>query len=496
MRKTKIISLLASCFLLLCADCQSQGDRQPAVAGSFYPARREELLAALKQLFTDAAPSKEIKNIIAVISPHAGYVFSGEVAASAFNQIDPEKEYENVFILGSSHYISFDGASIYSQGNFITPLGAVKVNTVLAGQLTQKNSVFSNRTDAHAREHSLEVQLPFLQYRLKKDFQIVPIILGTQSPETCRRIAAALQPFLNTKNLFVISTDFSHYPSYADAKNIDKATAAVILDNSPEKLIRSMVSIEQKGFANLATCLCGWTSVLTLLYMTERNADAEFTHIQYRNSGDIEYGEKSRVVGYNAIAVSLKDKKESIEFKLTDKDKKDLLSIARTSIERFVKNRKKLEIEEKTIPSILKTPCGAFVTLKKDGNLRGCIGRFDASEPLYKVVQEMAIASSTQDYRFSPVESNEIPELEIEISVLTPMRRISSLDEIELGKHGIYIKKGNRSGTFLPQVATETGWTKEEYLGHCAQDKAGIGWNGWKDAELYVYEALVFVEEK
>jgi hypothetical protein len=499
MHKTKNFTILAACFLIVCADCQSQGDRsdrQPAVAGSFYPARREELLAALKQLFTDAAPSKEIKNIIAVISPHAGYVFSGEVAASAFNQIDPEKKYENVFILGSSHYISFDGASIYSQGNFITPLGAVKVNTVIAGQLLQNDSVFSTRTDAHAREHSLEVQLPFLQYRLKKDFQIVPIILGTQSPETCRRIAAALQPFLNTKNLFVISTDFSHYPSYADAKNIDKATAAVILGNSPEKLIRSMASIEQKGFANLATCLCGWTSVLTLLYMTERNADAEFTHIQYRNSGDIEYGEKSRVVGYNAIAVSLKDKKESIEFKLTDKDKKDLLSIARTSIERFVKNRKKLEIEEKTIPSILKTPCGAFVTLKKDGNLRGCIGRFDASEPLYKVVQEMAIASSTQDYRFSPVESNEIPELEIEISVLTPMRRISSLDEIELGKHGIYIKKGNRSGTFLPQVATETGWTKEEYLGHCAQDKAGIGWNGWKDAELYVYEALVFVEEK
>jgi hypothetical protein len=173
MHKTKNFTILAACFLIVCADCQSQGDRsdrQPAVAGSFYPARREELLAALKQLFTDAAPSKEIKNIIAVISPHAGYVFSGEVAASAFNQIDPEKKYENVFILGSSHYISFDGASIYSQGNFITPLGAVKVNTVLAGQLLQNDSVFSNRTDAHAREHSLEVQLPFLQYRLKKGF--------------------------------------------------------------------------------------------------------------------------------------------------------------------------------------------------------------------------------------------------------------------------------------------------------------------------------------
>ena len=499
MRKIKFITILAACFLIVGTDCQSQGDRidrQPAVAGSFYPAGQEELLSTLKQLFTDAVPSKEIKNIIAIISPHAGYVFSGEVAASAFNQIDPTKLYENIFILGSSHYISFDGAAIYSRGNFITPLGTVKVNTVLADQLLQNNSVFSNRTDAHAREHSLEVQLPFLQYRLKKEFKIVPIILGTQSPETCRRIAAALQPFLNSKNLFVISTDFSHYPSYADAKNIDNATADAILRNSPETLIHSMAGSEQKGYANLATCLCGWTSVLTLLSMTEGNADVEFTRIQYRNSGDTENGEKSRVVGYNAIAVSLKEKKEPTEFRLTDKDKKNLLTIARITIERFVKNHKNPEIEEKTIPTILKTHCGAFVTLKKNGSLRGCIGRFDVSEPLYKVVQEMAIASATQDSRFLPVELDEIPGLEIEISVLTPMRRIDSIDEIELGKHGIYIKKGNRSGTFLPQVAIETGWTKEEFLGRCAQDKAGIGWDEWKDAEVYVYEALVFGEEK
>jgi MEMO1 family protein len=499
MHKTKTFTILASCFLLLFADCQSQGehiDRQPAVAGSFYPVRPEELDATLKQLFANAVPSKEIQNVIAVISPHAGYVFSGEVAASAFNQIDPAKEYENVFILGSSHHISFEGASIYSQGNFIMPLGKVKVNTELADKLIKNNNIFSNRTDAHAREHSLEVQLPFLQYRLKRDFKIVPIVIGTQSPETCRRIAEALRPYLNTKNLFVISTDFSHYPSYADAKKVDKATADAILTNSPENLVRTMASYEQKGISNLATCLCGWTSVLTLLYMTEKNADVAFTHIQYKNSGDTEYGEKNRVVGYNAISISLKEKNGRTEFKLSDKDKTDLLVIARNTVEHYVKNRSKSEIDEKKLSSILKTNCGAFVTLKKHGDLRGCIGRFDASEPLYKVVQEMAIASSTQDYRFSPVESNEISELVIEISVLTPMRRIGSIDEIELGKHGIYIRKGYRSGTFLPQVAAETGWTKEEFLGHCAQDKAGIGWNGWKDAELFVYEALVFGEEK
>ena len=499
MLKTKTLTILASCFLLLCADCRSQGervDRQPAVAGSFYPAKQEELDAMLKQLFKNAVPSKNIQNTLAIICPHAGYVFSGEVAASAFNQIDPEKTYENIFVIGSSHHIAFEGASIYSQGNFITPLGTVKVNTELADRLIKKSTVFSNRTDAHDREHCLEVQLPFLQYRLKKDFKIIPIVLGTQSPETCRRIAGELRPYLNAKNLFVISTDFSHYPSYDDAKIVDKATVDAILTNSPENLIRSMAGYEQKGISNLATCLCGWTSVLTALYMTEGNSEMKFTHIQYKNSGDTEYGEKNRVVGYNAIAISMKGKKERTEFTLTEKDKKDLLAIARNTVEQYVKKSTKPDIEEKKLSPIVKTNCGAFVTLKKHGSLRGCIGRFDASEPLYKVVQEMAIASSTQDYRFSPVEPAEIPELEIEISVLTPMRRISTIDEVELGRHGIYIKKGNRSGTFLPQVAAETGWTKEEFLGHCAQDKAGIGWDGWKDAELFVYEALVFGENQ
>jgi AmmeMemoRadiSam system protein A len=136
------------------------------------------------------------------------------------------------------------------------------------------------------------------------------------------------------------------------------------------------------------------------------------------------------------------------------------------------------------------------VTLRKDGQLRGCIGRFEATEALYLIVRDMAISASTQDYRFPAVTPEEIDDLEIEISVLTPMRKISSIDEIQLGQHGIYIKKGYSSGTFLPQVATETGWTKEEFLGHCARDKAHIGWDGWKDAEIFVYEAYVFSESE
>lgn len=505
MKSHKIFTVLFIIVLVIGSKCQTQTkstDRQPAVAGQFYPANSDELKSELKQLFSNSIQSKQIKDVVAIIVPHAGYVFSGEVAASGFNQIDTKKEYDNIFIIGSSHHIAFEGASIYSQGNYITPLGTVKVNTELAEQLIKKNKLFSNRIDAHLKEHSLEVQLPFLQYIMKKNFKIVPIVLGTQSPETCKRIAESLRPYLNKNNLFVISTDFSHYPSYDDAHKVDKATADAILTNSPQRFLKTINEYERKGIRNLYTCICGWTSVLTLLYMTEHNLDFEFTHIQYKNSGDVDIGDKNRVVGYHAIAVSIKqqapsigEKEEKTEFKLNDKDRKDLLKIARNTIMEFLQNRRILEVDESKLTATVKVHCGAFVTLKKHGELRGCIGRFDANEPLYKVVQQMAIASATEDYRFQPVEQKELSDIDIEISVLTPMRKIKTIDEIQMGKHGIYIRKGNRGGTFLPQVATETGWTKEEFLGHCAQDKAGIGWNGWKDAEIYIYEALVFGEK-
>lgn len=495
-------------FILAVAGCQAQTtppvDRQPAVAGQFYPGTRDELSSTLAGLFAQAPPPKHIDNVVAIIAPHAGYVFSGSTAASSFNQIDPDKNYDNIFVIGSSHYVAFDGASIYRKGNFITPLGTVKVNRKLADELIAKNPIFNDRDDAHEKEHCVEVQIPFLQYRMKKDFQIVPIVIGAQDPEICGKIAEALRPYFTTKNLFVISTDFSHYPSYDDALSVDKITADAIRTNSVDNLIAALRANAGKNVPNLATSLCGWTSVLTLLYITQHDADFAFTQIRYKNSGDSPAGDKTRVVGYNAITVSLKNGKEerntvapdtsSSGFNLTDGDKTTLLSIARRTINQYVNKREVLEIDPSALSGNVTQPCGAFVTLNKNGDLRGCIGRFDATEPLYKVVREMAIAASTEDTRFLPVESAEIPKLHIEISVLTPMRKISSIDEFQMGKQGIYIKKGIRSGTFLPQVAKETGWSKEEFLGHCAQDKAGIGWDGWRDAELYVYEALVFGE--
>lgn len=182
------------------------------------------------------------------------------------------------------------------------------------------------------------------------------------------------------------------------------------------------------------------------------------------------------------------------QFKLTIEEKEKLLKIARNTLNYYLSTGKILKINESELTCAMKSSCGSFVTLHKDGALRGCIGRFVADEPLYALVQKMAIAAATEDSRFSVVVKNEIDKIDLEISVLTPLQKITSIDEIEMGRHGIYIKKGFASGTFLPQVAIETGWNKEELLGFCARDKAGIGWTGWRNADIYIYEALVFGE--
>lgn len=487
---------IISCRSQVKDNTQMKIDRQPAVAGSFYPSDRKELIKMLEGFFNET-PQVLSQQPLAVIVPHAGYVFSGGVAAAAFKQIDRNRKFKHVFIIGSSHTMYFDGASVYSQGDFITPLGKVTIDT-LVGSLHSKYSFISNDVEPHAKEHSLEVQLPFLQYWLKNPFSIVPIIIGGESQSNCSNLADALAPYFNEDNLFVISTDFSHYPSSADAIKSDNTMADAILSNSSQTFMKSKLIDESKGTPNLVTAMCGWTSVLTLLDITESRNDITYKKILYKNSGDSpEYGDKSRVVGYNAICAIKTDKKvDKSQFNLNEEEKVELLKIARKTISEYLLSKNASIIDEKKLPANLLVPAGAFVTLKEKGQLRGCIGNFNPEKSLYKVVQSMAIASATEDYRFSPVISSEVSSLEIEISVLTPLKKIKSVDEIVLGKHGIYIKKGGRSGTFLPQVATGTGWNLEEFLGHCAQDKASIGWNGWKDADIYTYEAIVFEEKE
>ncbi len=477
-------------------ELSKQIDRQPAVAGTFYPASSQSLLAALKEAFAKAEPKKTSGNVIAIVCPHAGYVFSAKVAASAFHQIDTTKTYDHIFVIGSSHRALYKGASIYTAGDFITPLGRIKTDP-LGNELVKNNKIFTDNVSPHGEEHAIEVQLPFLQYLFHDKLSIVPILLGTQTPEECKKIGEALKPYFNEKNLFIFSTDFTHYPDYETARKVDAFMADAVISNKPEQLIEAVRDVENRNTPNLLTGMCGWPAVLSLMYMTSTEPSVTIKKVDYQNSGDSEYGDKLKVVGYVALAIEEPKKAEDeIGFALTDKEKQGLLVLARNTIIEYIRNKQILQIDPEEITGVLKQPCGAFVTLQAKGELRGCIGSFSANKPLYQTIQEMAISSATKDYRFNPVTADEINSLEIEISVLTPMRKISSINEIIIGKHGIYIKKDSKAGTLLPQVATDQGWTREEFLGYCARDKAGLGWNGWKDADIFVYEALVFSEKE
>ncbi|MGD2033478.1 MAG: AmmeMemoRadiSam system protein B [Bacteroidales bacterium] len=474
---------------------ETRSDRQPAVAGQFYPGNREDLTNMLRRFFSDPSPV-DAKDPLAIIVPHAGYVFSGNTASMAYGQLDRNRKFNHIFLIGSSHTMHFNGASVYARGNFITPLGTVVTDT-LAQWLADRYDFISTDPEPHVSEHSLEVQLPFLQYWLNKDFTIVPVIIGGQSESNCRKLAAALGPFFKPENLFVISTDFSHYPSYEDAIESDRKMAGAILTNSAKEFLKAKQKTENAGTKSLVTAMCGWTSVLTLLNITENHPEIEYRKIGYSNSGDTDHGDKQRVVGYFALAAVNRDAEASApDFFLNDKEKTALLKIARHTLDTYLKERSFPTPDPGSLTDHLLTHAGAFVTLKKNHLLRGCIGNFGPDKPLYTTVQEMAVAAAMNDPRFPPVSNHELADLEIEISVLTPLRKITTPDEIIMGKHGIYIRKGNRSGTFLPQVATETGWSKEEFLGHCSRDKAHLGWEGWKTAELYVYEALVFSEHE
>ena len=472
-------------------------NRKAKVAGQFYTNDPKQLRTQLEGFFYNAVKRGDEGTLKALIAPHAGYVFSGQVAASAYNQIPKDARYDNIFILAPSHRVQLEGASIYSKGHYETPLGEVKVNRKLAEELIQNNSFFQFKEQAHEQEHSLEVQLPFLQYHVEKEVPIVPIVVGTHDPEVCRKMAAALKPYFEGNNLFVVSTDFSHYPKARVAKEVDQATANAVISNSPEQFMETIHAHAQKKVPNLVTSMCGWPCTLTLLYLTSEKEQMTARLLQYMNSGDLSR-QKDRVVGYWAIGFYRKEQKmrSTMDFDLNEAEKRQLLEIARMTLETYIPGGEYPDLNVSELSEILKTKTGAFVTLHVNEKLRGCIGRFNPDIPLYEVVQQMAVAAATRDVRFPNIEPAELGDLEIEISVLTPMEKIDSPQEIILGEDGVYIKKGPYTGTFLPQVAEKTNWTKEEFLGHCARDKAGIGWEGWKDADLFKYQAIVFKENR
>jgi AmmeMemoRadiSam system protein B/AmmeMemoRadiSam system protein A len=465
--------------------------REPAVAGAFYPGRPDILSRDVKRYLEEAEKEKIDGEIIALVSPHAGYMYSGQVAAYAYKLIEG-KTFDSVIVIGPSHRALFKGASIYDRGGYRTPLGVVPIDVELSKKIMEKRKEIQFLPEAHNQEHSLEVQIPFLQVVLKS-FKLIPIVMEPYwSWGTCQYLASAIAETVRGKKVLLIaSSDLSHFHSYEKAVELDKIVLNHIERFDPEGLNRDL----RDGRCEA----CGGGPILSIMLAAKALGANKGKVLKYLNSGDVT-GDRSRVVGY-AAGVFYKaagggkkmkeEKKIGIDLGLTEDDKKILHHIVKTVIEN--KARGKPVPEFKVESTILKENRGAFVTINKRGQLRGCIGYIEGHGPLHKTVEKMAEAAAFQDPRFPSVTEKELPDLEIEISVLTPLRRIKDINEIQVGKHGIYIKKGWFSGLLLPQVAIEYGWDRQTFLEHTCQ-KAGIPSNAWKekDTEIYIFSADIF----
>ncbi len=484
-----------------CAARAGQGPsaliKDPAVAGTWYPATASELRKLVEDDLAQA-PSFDAKGpITAIISPHAGLVYSGRVAAHGFKAIQGQK-FDSIIVIGPSHYMEFSGVATYNCSGFRTPLGVIALDSGLIAALMEREPSIKDLPDAFGQEHSVEAELPFLQVALP-DFKLVPLVMGESDPAACRRLAEAIIACTKGKSVLIVaSSDLSHFHSYDVAVEMDRL------------LLQKIGAMDTEGAGR---CLqdgkceaCGRGPIITAMLVAEKLGGERCDILQYANSGDVT-GEKTSprgVVGYGAACFSKPrtgrdrdgiepEKKAGIDLGLSREERAALHAIARKAIETGLTSGTHAPQHVESASQKLREPRGAFVTLYKKSELRGCIGQIVARMPLAEAVAAMAEEAAFRDPRFPPLRSDELGDLRIEISVLTPLHKIASTDEIEVGKHGVVVARGRSVGLLLPQVATEYGWDRTEFLENCCL-KAGLPRDAWKDkeTEIHIFSADVF----
>ena len=468
---------------------------EPQVAGQFYDADPAKLRKAVKTYIDTAAfrASAELKgrDIFGIIAPHAGYVYSGPVAGEAYRSV-VGRPYKTVVVMALSHRRQASKLAVLKRPAYDTPLGSVEIDLDAVARLTgEHGDLFDANETVFQGEHSLEVQLPFVQTALP-DAKIIPIIAAVYDETVIASAAAVLFDMFGDRKdvLFVASTDLTHFMPYEDA---------VKYDTHLLELIDSWRIEEWKEVAPTKKGMCGFLPVLTLLDMfAEFDAGARrVVTLDYKNSGDTS-GDKGRgVVGYGAMALSLKDgvrKETGPDFgPFGPKERRYLMDLAKQAVKAAVEGRR---FSPAPPPfAIAKDKGAAFVTLKKDGQLRGCIGHVIARIPLFECIASVAKAAAVQDTRFTPVTEAELGDLTYEISVLTAPAPTTP-DQVVVGRDGLIMSRGGYSGLLLPQVPIEWNWNREEFLAHTCR-KAGLPFDCWKDPETRIesFRAIVFGED-
>lgn len=482
---------------------EQQKTRDYLTTGGWYPRSASQLNALLDGFFEKAKPKPAPGKIVGIIAPHAGFSYSGPSAAEAYKLLENPKtaaSIQRVILLGVSHSSRFHGAAVSTFEYNATPLGKIPVDTAITRKLA-KEKLFQVHNHAMQREHSIENHLPFLQRALRnRPFKIVPILMGYLDKKDFAKIAAVIRKYIDHKTLVVASTDFTHYGAnfrYTPFRKNLKEN----LTNLDMGMIKPITRLAFDPYyaykKETGITMCGFNPVGVLISIF---ADGKHGAVlmDYRKSGD-RNGDYSHSVSYASIVVHEGGKKKmEPSLSLDKKEQKILLKIARDTLEQYLDNGvhpQELEKKYKLTPN-LEEVTGVFVTLKRRGQLRGCIGTIMGVAPLYLGVRDNAIKAAVNDYRFNRVEKKELKKLDIEISVMTPLRPLDDYRKIRLGVDGVIIRKGYNRAVYLPQVATETGWSLDRLLRQLCR-KAGLPPHSYiesEDMEFHIFQAQVFSE--
>ncbi len=486
MKRVFISSMIVCCLLAVCVepiDAQQKKVRKAYVAGQFYPGTKEQITAVVHEYLNQAETKGLEGSLRALIAPHAGYIYSGPIAAYAYKQI--KKPFKRIFIFASNHspYADVDGLSVPDYTHYRTPLGDVQVSP-LVRELMQEERI-SYVPAAHTT-HIIEVHLPFLQLVLEDEFEIVPVITGRINVDDITRFGELFNRYAADETLFIVSTDLSHYHPYDEAVSLDASC------------VNALESLDTPGV--IQSEMCGQGAALIFLEIAKKQG-WKGKILDYRNSGDTA-GDKTRVVGYTAVAYSLHSTSASPDKSsgaLSEEEQKILLALAQKTVELYVKEKKIYEPDETHFDAYpkLKEHRGTFVTLKKQKNLRGCIGSLIGKQPLYLGVRDHAINAACRDPRFKPVTQQELTEIELSISVLDvpQLLEVSEPEEyLETLTHedGVILASGRHQSTYLPQVWEQLP-EPVEFLSRLCM-KGGASPDCWKDpkTQVYTYRAQEF----